>query len=194
MFVSSSCVADPEPDPENLHWLIRSIHYWSEQDQKIRRLLVANQLLTLLGTDESSPSPFLLLPFLLAPSIIPLSFPPDSPPVGLAGPIAFSSLFGAAFLFPASNPPKMLSLSPSTNYKQTLTSCFWEPRRRHKGLFLPVQPLLAKNSFAFGFFFVAVYVLFPLQLHRFCCLSLPLSLSLSLWVRRDGRKLAVGKR
>lgn len=106
-----------------------------------------------LGTVESFTSPFLLLPFLFTPSIIPHSFPPDSPPLGSASPVAFSSLFGAAFLFPASNPRKMLSLSPSNSYKQTLTSCFSEPWRRHKGPFLHVHPLLAKNCSAFGVFF-----------------------------------------
>lgn len=132
-------------------------------DQNIRRLLAANQLLPhldSLGTGESATSPFLLLPFLFAPSIIPLSFPPGSPPLGPAGPVAVSSLFGAAFLFPASNPPKMLSLSPSVDYKQTLTSCFSEPWRRHKDPFLPVHPLLAKNCSTFGVFCLWLFIFF----------------------------------
>lgn len=123
------------------------------------------------NTSETSASPFLLLPFLFPPSIIPLSFPPDSPPSVPAGPIACSSLFGAAFLFPASNPPKMLSLPPSTDYKQTLTSCFSEPRRRHKGPSLPFSLFLPETSFAFAFFFFKFGFFFFLQLHRFCCFS-----------------------
>lgn len=109
--------------------------------------------------DLTLPSP----PFPFHPFNNPSLLPPDSPPLALAGPIAFSSLFGAAFLFPASNPPKMLSLSPSTDYKQTLTSCFSEPGRRHKDPFLSFTLSLPQTLLPLSFFF--------LQLHRFCCLS-----------------------
>lgn len=141
-----------------------SIHCWSQGTS-----LTADggsEPQTLAGSQSASPTPRLPghrgVPHLTLPSP-PFPFHPfNHPPLlsarlpslgsGRPGPVAFSSLFGAAFLFPASNPPKMLSLSPSTDYKQTLTSCFSESWRRHKDPLLPVHPLLAKNCSAFGVF------------------------------------------
>lgn len=90
------------------------------------------------------------------------------PSLGSGRPVAFSSLFGAAFLFPASNPPKMLSLSPSADYKQTLTSCFSGPWRRQKAP-TSLFTLLPKTIKSLGFFFFSNFTGFVPSAHSFNC-------------------------